>query len=144
ASEGFHYKLVSELLFGRRFVGGVAQSLEATPAEGRLQLVAQGVARGKGKTEGYHERRVPISRKLRRLLIEDRDRVAQAAFRRVTQIGDMRKLLWLSLAMLFNNGMGSWDVSETIKEKATRLSQPFERAQDARFLDDLPSAIAAD
>lgn len=144
ASEGFHYKLVSELLFGRRFVGGVAQSLEATPAEGRLQLVAQGVARGKGKTEGYHERRVPISRKLRRLLIEDRDRVAQAAFRRVTQIGDMRKLLWLSLATLFNNGMGSWDVSETIKEKATRFSQPFERAEDARFFDDLTSEIEAD
>src|SRR5690606_26825763 len=99
---------------------------------------------GEGQTGGYHERRVPISRKLRRLLIKDRDRVAQAAFRRVTQIGDMRKLLWLSLATLFNNGMGSWDVSETIKEKATRFSQPFERAEDARFFDDLTSEIEAD
>src|SRR5690606_22143368 len=67
SSEGFHYKLVSELLFGRRFVGGVAQALEAAPADGRLQLVAQAVARGEGQTGGYHERRVPISRKLRRL-----------------------------------------------------------------------------
>lgn len=144
--EGFHYKLVHELLFGGKFAPGITQDMTASPvASERIQLLTRGVARGQGKTEGFHERRVPVSPKVRGLLASgQRDRLAQVSQQRITAIGDVRKLLWLALATLFNNGQPTGKDSDSVTNKARTFSQPFERAEDARFFADLTEEIEAD
>ena len=142
--DGFHYRLVHELLFGGKYAPGIAQDMAASPVAGeRIELLARGVARGQGKTEGFHERRVPVSPKVRGLLASgQRDRLAQISQQRIAAIGGMRKVLWLALVTLFSNGQADGNDSE--HNKASRFSQPFEQAEDARFFADLTEEIEAD
>ena len=54
----------------------------------------------------------------------------------------MRKLLWVALALLFASGRAG-DNSDGNKTKASKFSEPFETAEDARFFDDLNEEIEA-
>ncbi|HRD86588.1 MAG TPA: type I-E CRISPR-associated protein Cse1/CasA, partial [Rubrivivax sp.] len=141
---GFEYKLTSELLTGGRFTHGAAWRLDGWPSDAQLQFVAQATVRGQGKTEGYHERRVPISPKLRlRLAGPQRVAVATMARQRIEAIAALRKLLWSALVVLFSNGE-SGDSNDSISDKAGRFARPFEQGEDARFFDDLALEAEAD
>jgi CRISPR system Cascade subunit CasA len=63
-ARGFGYRRMVDFMFSD---GGVQPSAlqqpDATDEAGGLQLVARALVRGQGKTEGYHERRVPLSRR---------------------------------------------------------------------------------
>lgn len=140
---GFDYKLICRILFSGEYIKSEIQTVQSSDGEG-LILIAQGVARGNSKTEGYHERRVPISSKVRKLLMKTSEdaKLVQMATLHVDAIAGVRKLLWVALAVLFANGH-SGDSSEGNKLKATLFSAPFERAEDARFFDDLNEEIDA-
>jgi CRISPR system Cascade subunit CasA len=110
---------------------------------GGLLFIAQGMTRGQGKTEGYHERRVPISAKMRGLLqTNQRESLAQLSAQRIVIIGEVRSFLWLALAVLFSNGK-SGDSSDGTIAKASRFSAPFENGEDSRFFDDIDKEIEA-
>lgn len=142
-SNGFNYKLVSELMFGGKFQAPAAHNLTQAANEKSLVLIAQGITRGQGKTEGYHERRVPISPKVRGLLMTNQKApLARLSTQRIDIIGEMRKLLWVALVVLFASGK-SGDSSDGNKTKASKFSEPFETAEDARFFDDLNEEIEA-
>ena len=143
--QGFHYKLIAELLFGGKYEAPIAQDVTPSVMGERYVLIAQGVTRGQGKTEGFHERRVPISPKVRSLLAQrNKDYLALLSGQRIAAIGDVRKLLWLALAVLFNNGSSGATNSDGVKDKATEFSKPFEKAEDARFFDDLNDEVEAE
>jgi CRISPR system Cascade subunit CasA len=143
-AEGFHYKLVAELLFGTKFLPGAAQEPPSGTTDARFCLIARGIARGQGKTERYHERRVPLSPKLRACIFgHEKMKLVQVSDRRIAAIGDVRKLLWSALTVLFNNGVMDKEASDSVKEKATRFVRPFEQAEDARFFDDLTAEVEA-
>jgi len=81
---GFDYKLSTQLLLGRKYSKPVAQTWLASDDSEGVLLIAQGVARGQGKTEGYHERRIPVSRRLRQgLLTRQTDEFAKLADERI-------------------------------------------------------------
>ena len=141
---GFDYKLMSELIAGDGYTLGTAWRLDGWPQNTPLQAIAQATVRGQGKTEGYHERRVPISPKLRRLLTSgQRPLVANLAKKRIQAIADMRKLLWISLSLLFANGEND-SGNDAISQRASRFAQPFEQHEDTRFFDDLAQHIEAE
>ena len=141
---GFDYKLMSELIAGDGYTLGTAWRLDGWPQNTPLQAIAQATVRGQGKTEGYHERRVPISPKLRRLLTSgQRPLVANLAKKRIQAIADMRKLLWISLSLLFTNGEND-SGNDAISNRASRFAQPFEQHEDTRFFDDLAQHIEAE
>ena len=84
------------------------------------------------------------SPKVRGLLVTNQKaQLARIAGQRIASIGEVRKLLWLALAVLFANG-NSGDSSEGNKEKAGKFSAPFEDAEDARFFDDLNEEMEAE
>ena len=86
---------------------------------------------------------MPISPKVRGLLISNQKaQLERIASQRIAAIGEVRKLLWLALAVLFANG-NSGDSSDGTKTKASKFSAPFETAEDARFFDDLNEEIQA-
>lgn len=144
SAAGFDYKLMNELLTGGRFTPGIAARLEGWPQEVPLQLIAQATVRGQGKTEGYHERRVPISPRLRRLLAgAERVTVADMSKRRVVEIAAVRKLLWSALVVLMANGDAD-DRNDSNADKAARFARPFEQGEDARFFDDLSLEVEAE
>ena len=138
---GFDYKLMSELIAGEDYTLGAAWRLDGWPQNTLLQAIAQATVRGQGKTEGYHERRVPITPKLRRLLTSgQRPLVATLAKQRIKAIGEMNKLLEEGLVLLFANGRQD----KYKKELASRFAKPFEQHEDTRFFDDLAHHVEAE
>ena len=146
---GFDYKLAAELLLGSKFTKPIAQMwLPSDDTEG-VYLLAQGVARGQGKTEGYHERRIPVSRTVRKaFLTQSTDELAKLSEGRIAAIAEVRKMLWAALAVLFGNGAKDEsgkdkDASDAAKERASLFAQPFEAQCDAPFFFELIDEIEA-
>jgi len=144
-ADGFHYRLAAELLFGSKFRSPIAQELDVADGTEGIVVLAQGVTRGQGKTEGYHERRIPISPKVRKLLIQKQtDRLAKIAEGRVDSIGKMRSVLWTALAALFDQGAAKDKFSDSAKNKANEFTKFFEQSEDTRFFDELNVEIESD
>lgn len=149
-ARGFDYKLASKLLLGQKYTKPTAQTWLATDDMDGVQLIAQGVARGEGKTEGYHERRIPITRKVRQgLLMQRTDEFAKLADERIEAIGDVRRMLRDAIAVLFGNGARDEkgkdkEASDAVKERASVFAQPFETECDANFFVELCEEIEAD
>ncbi|MCB1859842.1 MAG: type I-E CRISPR-associated protein Cse1/CasA, partial [Gammaproteobacteria bacterium] len=144
--KGFDYKLAAELVFGignyRKTITQVIHEEDGTESH---VILAQGVTRGQGKTEGYHERRIPLSPKVRRLLIRKQtDQLAATAEKRIKEIAGMRAVLWGALATLFDNGDVKERFSDGAKDKANRFTKPFELSEDHRFFTELNAEIEAD
>ncbi|MFW6028442.1 MAG: type I-E CRISPR-associated protein Cse1/CasA, partial [bacterium] len=144
--KGFDYKLAAELLFGTgTYRQPVAQALRDDDGSEGIVILAQGVTRGQGKTEGYHERRIPLSPKVRQMLIRRQtDRLAAIAEKRVSDIAAMGNTLWRALATLFDNGDVGERFSDGAKKKADRFVKPFQASEDHRFFTDLNAEIEAD
>jgi CRISPR system Cascade subunit CasA len=66
-ASGFHYALVSRLLFTGDYEPAAAQQIRASDSDPIL-LGFAATARGQGKTEGVHERVVPLPGRARRML----------------------------------------------------------------------------
>jgi CRISPR system Cascade subunit CasA len=144
-SKGFDYKLVAELLFGTKYTPAITQNCFVGSAQGGIVLIAQGVTRGQGKTEGYHERRVPVPPKVRSLLLGQQKAVlGKAASKRIAIINEVRSILWGALVALFSNGAAGKDASDSVKDKAGNFARAFEQDEDARFFLDLNEEIESD
>lgn len=145
-SNGFNYKLVSELMFGGKYQAPVAHNLDRTVKGDSLVFVTQGIARGQGKTEGYHERRVPISPKVRGLLITNQKaQLERISGQRIAAIGEVRGLLRGAFIVLFENGRVKdyRQAGKAHEGKVSKFLHAFEAAEDGRFFDDLNEEMEA-
>jgi CRISPR system Cascade subunit CasA len=129
---GFHYALLSRLLFEGEFAPAAAQ--EPQPADGDPVLVLlSAVARGQGKTEGLHERALPLSGRVRRMLGEPDGRsvLGRRAQRAVQDAATMRsKVLYPAMKRI---ALGDRTVDNR-----------FDVRVDAIFFDSLFGSLDAD
>lgn len=142
---GFDYKLICEILFSGRFFKPEPLNVHATDGDG-ICLVTQGVVRGNSKTEGYHERRVPISPKVRGLLVTNqKTQLERIATLRIFDIGQVIRVLKDALTYLFENGdvQDHRQAKKAHKSKIDKIHNAFEAAEDARFFDDLNEELEA-
>lgn len=134
---GFGYRRMVDLMFsGGDYRPAPLQVVATSDAAEGLNLLARALVRGQGKTEGYHERRVPLSRTIRRLLGSDvLDTVAATANERVTLAGDVqRAALRPALLALFQNGPERIDLRhDASARKAEPFLSQFDRAVDLEF-----------
>ena len=148
-SSGFNYKLVSELMFGGKYQSPTAHNLEQSDGVDRLTFITQGITRGQGKTEGYHERRVPISPKVRGLLLSNQKaQLERISGQRIDAISEIRDLLRSALIVLFENGIVKdyrhyRQASKAHETKVSKFLLGFEATEDARFFDDLNEEMEA-
>lgn len=138
-ARGFSYRPLVELLFPRDGQRAPLQVEVAEDVTGGLTLIARALIRGQGKTEGYHERRVPLSRKVsRRAVPMPTDPVAQMAHDRVQLAGDMASILRFALLALFENGPAKVDTgNDAAGRKAKPFVARFEREVDLTFFEAL-------
>jgi len=138
-ARGFSYRPLVDLLFPRDGQRAPLQVEVDEDVTDGLTLVARALVRGQGKTEGYHERRVPLSRKVsRRGMHTPTDPVSQAAHDRVQLAGDMAGALRFALIALFENGPAKVDPSnDAAGRKAKPFVARFEREVDLTFFEAL-------
>jgi len=126
---GLGYRRMVEFMFGGVRPAPLQVASDDDAASG-LHLLARALVRGQGKTEGYHERRVPLSRKVRRGLREmASDPAAQAAKERVEIAGIMQEqVLKAAVLALFQNGPTKVDFRD---KDSLRKAEPFLKRFDA-------------
>jgi CRISPR system Cascade subunit CasA len=146
-ADGFHYRLASELIFGSKFQSPIAQTFDTSDGTTGIAILVQGVTRGQGKTEGYHQRYIPISPSVRRAFqLKQTDRLAAVASERVHAIGTMRSsILRTALFTLFQSGKSTinFDLPSS-KNQVESYLRAFEKNEDGRFFDDLNAEIEAE
>ncbi|MCB9712800.1 MAG: type I-E CRISPR-associated protein Cse1/CasA [Myxococcales bacterium] len=131
ASAGFHYRKLHELLFGdwQR-----PPALRLRPSDGDAPVVvAMALVRGQGKTEGYHERWIPIPPRARRMLAraEDSEHLgarSRAQLERAAEAG--RSVLKPALCTLLQ---GTGDLDFTDKRVLPWLDRLDARIDDCFF-----------
>lgn len=150
SAQGFNYEKSSDLLFGGKLEKSAAQKWLPTDGDQDVYLIASAVARGQSKTAGYHERRIPTSRKIRNaFLAQNTDELAKLSEDRIAAISLIRTLLWAALTVLFGNGAKDEtgkdkDASDAVKARASLFAQPFEARCDALFFPELIEEIESD
>ena len=141
-SEGFSYRRLSELMFGsarRAYRLPVLAEPSGRERTSSAQLVAASIARGQGKTEGFHNRVVDIPLKAISLLADDSQGVARRAQERIRRASDAQgKCLRSALIVLLQKGPAD---PEWNKPSNASLTEPwlvrFDRRVDQCFFPEL-------
>ncbi len=146
SANGFHYRRMVQLIWPTAGEPAPLQVPAPTDGETGLTLVARALARGQGKTEGYHERLVLLSRVItRRGIDRATDPVAAAAERRVTLAGEMARVLRTALLALFQGGPERIDDRDKDgARKAQVFLTRFDTWVDRAFFDDLWREVESD
>ena len=142
---GFSYKRITEYLidWGHPPLLKPTQSEQRSP-EG-MQLVARAMVRGQGKTEGYHERAIP----LRHSTVQVFGRAGGAAElgdiakARIDEIGKVQRILSHAIQVFAARG-DSGKVSPEHRALARSWLNRLDGIVDARFFEDLQEEFEAD
>lgn len=168
---GFNYSLMVKLLLPNiTYQQPPGQIIGAEDDIEGLAILARAIAGGESATNGYHERRIPISPEIHQLFIQRKtDRLARVAQERVQVISKVSSVLWVALAALFAKKAQRKKLTEyikdkeevfnkpinkliqkeflflkDIKDKANAFSKPFEQGEDTRFFDEMNAEVESD
>ncbi|MBB4199539.1 CRISPR system Cascade subunit CasA [Rhodoblastus sphagnicola] len=144
-ARGFSYRRMSEILFEKGFKQAPLQQMSRKDEVRAMVLVARALARGQGKTEGLHERRIVMQRRIVKLLADGQIQdLAIPASHRVEQAGLVRKALRFGLMMLFQNGPDSFQPRDPNSSKrADPFLDRFEADIDSDFFERLFAEVEA-
>jgi CRISPR system Cascade subunit CasA len=142
--EGFSYRKLAEVLNPSKFqLPPLAILYGNDPAEG-VEFVMESVCRGQGKTEGYHERRIPISKAARSSILQDQGTLVEIINKRIAVISEVRTAFRFGLLTLLQGGTNKVIIErEAPKKYAEQWLERFERGVDGRFFDDLWDEVGA-
>lgn len=139
-ARGFSYRRMSEILFHDGFEPAPLQQVfPQDDASSALVLVARALARGEGKTEGLHERRILMPHRIAKLLADGgTEELAVPSKKRVEQAGMVSKALRFGLMMLFQNGPDEFKPRDPNSAKrADPFLDRFETEVDRDFFEAL-------
>lgn len=144
---GFNYKRVSEYLNPEEWTLPELMrpaSFERRP-EVEMQLVARAMVRGQGKTEGYHERIVPLrnSIKMATLNRSNADALAIISKARIDQVALVQRILSHAIQTFAARGDAS-SISSEQRDRARPWLEKHDSIIDATFFDDLQDEVEAD
>jgi CRISPR system Cascade subunit CasA len=133
---GLSYRKLQEVLFSGEWKHHPALDVRLDDGP-RPLVVAQVMVRGQGKTEGYHERRIPVPEKgvgwLRKR--ETRDLLGNFAKARVERVGDVQRgILKPALCALLQGAPEDLDLRD---DRPQRWLDRLDDAVDDVFFDDL-------
>lgn len=127
--DGFNYRRVARLLDPRFFTPAPLQKLRREDGAQGVEMHFLATARGQGKTDGFHQRRIPIRALAARRMVEDPDQFGKLAQEQVEDAGKARRsALKTALMVLFQNAPEKINVNHVASQTKTA---PFLAAFDA-------------
>ena len=146
SSGGFTYKRMTEYLTSADWERpALLKPTVDEQASGRpMRLVARAIVRGQGKTEGYHERVVPLRRQALRSLgggAREQD-VGTIARERIAEIAIVQRILSHSI-QVFLAGGDPERISPEQRERARPWLNRLDAIVDAGFFDALQTELEA-
>ena len=147
ASGGFTYRRIVHYLTSQDWRR--PPLLEATRAEREtpspMQLVARGMVRGQGKTEGWHERIIPFREKILMAMHSPREtqELEEICQERIEQIAAVQRILRHAIAV-FAAGGDSTRVQDEHRARANPWVNKLDEFEDARFFSTLQTEYEAE
>ena len=143
---GFNYKRIADYLTSADYEYPLLlrTALFEESSEAEMLLVARGMVRGQGKTEGYHERVIPIRHRARTAMLGHRrdPELGEIANDRINQIGIVQRILSHAIQTFLARGE-----SEGASPEQRALARPWrdrlDDIIDARFFEDLQAEFEA-
>ena len=142
---GFTYRRMAECLITSPDWEQPALLRQSRHDEGQVHLIARAMVRGQGKTEGYHERTIPVRGKLRSAMQRRGGtvEVGTIASERIEQVGTVQRILSHAIQVFSTGG----DEDLTRPEHRTRARPWLNRLDamvDARFFEALQDEFEAE
>ena len=145
AAGGFTYKRVTEYLSADWGTPLLLRPTESEQSSSDTQLVARAMVRGQGKTEGYHERIIPLRPKTVRLFgrAGGTQELGDIARQRIEQINIVQRILSHAIQVFAARGN-----ADAVSPEHRVLARPWlnklDEIVDRTFFDDLQSEFEAD
>ncbi len=143
-SRGFSYRVLCRILFGEGStrIFGLPSAMKVRPGETEMAIVARGVTRGQGKTEGFHERVIPLHTAMKRAMIDDdaRETLGQIADRQQKEIAQITSALRLACAVVASGGAAD-KPGQAAYAQAEPYPRRLEAEADAGFFDALEARL---
>ena len=146
-SGGFTYKRVTEYLTSADWDRPAL--LKPTQSEQRstetMRLVARAMVRGQGKTEGYHERTIPVGHKVKTAMLrrEATRELGDIAKWRLEQVEKVQRILSHAVQVFAARG-DSGKVSSEHRNLARAWLNRLDEIVDVGFFDELQTEFEAD
>ncbi len=144
---GFRYDRLAQLILDEESYRLPAAMRVDSGSGKRWRLVARGMVRGKGKTEGYHERSdIVIGGPMARSLLgvgPQRDDLEQLSRDQLAEVGAVAKALRFAIAVAASGGKDASDISKADREKAYPYLRRFEHTVDIHFFASLQDRFNA-
>ena len=146
---GFNYKRVADYLTSGEYQR--PPLLRPTDAEksspDTMQLVARAMVRGQGKTEGYHERSIPIRHKFKSAMLRrtggNLDDIGAIAQARINDAGKVQRILSHAIQVFLARGDAD-KVSPEQRNLARSWLNRLDGVVDVTFFDDLQTEFEAE
>ena len=140
ASGGFTYKRVTEYLTSADWVRPalLRPTLSEQGSAEAMRLVARAMVRGQGKTEGYHERSIPVRHRLKTaiLRLDATQELGDIARSRIEQVGKVQRILSHAIQVFTARG-DSGKVGPEGRALACPWLDRLDDIVDSRFFEDL-------
>ena len=134
---GFDYERLARIIARRGFEFAPLQAVGSEEAQhSSFLLVCRAMARDQGKTEGLHERRIPVPpRAIDFWRSGNTAPLAEIAEQRIEQAGGVLRALWHALMVLFQNGPDRASFQPNDRSSRKRV-EPFLGRLESRVDDD--------
>ena len=146
AAGGFTYKRVVDYLTRWERPILCCPAAAEVRSSDAMQLVARGMVRGQGKTEGYYERTIPIRRKLGSAMMRQgsqTDDLGRIANERIEDVGKVQRILSHAIQVFLARGE-----TDKVSPEHRNLARPWlnrlDDIVDARFFERLQEEFEAD
>lgn len=143
---GFHYKRLAAILSAEGFVPSPMQTLGPEEIGDRpVHLVCRALVRGQGKTEGLHERVIPVDPAAQSLFRGgDLTSLAAVSSQRIEDVATVARALRYGLMMLFQNGTDEFQPRDpNSSHRAEPFLSRFDASVDADYFPQLFAELAA-
>ena len=143
AKDGFTYKRIVDYLTSPDWEWpALLESKQSDPDD--MAMVARAMVRGQGKTEGYYERIIPISHKvktamMRRASTQELGDIAKA---RILDVGKVQRILRHAVSVFAAGGGDS--ISDEHRARANPWANRLDEIVEATFFDDLQDEFEKD
>ncbi|MDE2780369.1 MAG: type I-E CRISPR-associated protein Cse1/CasA [Chloroflexota bacterium] len=143
ASAGFGYRQVTNYLNPGKCTLPVLAKPSQADGQTDTYLVARALARGQGKTEGYHERIIPLNRKATGMLRgpATQRQLHIIAESRVKYVGEVQSILGHAVKTYLQNGKSAGKTKNEHQEVINNARRRLEQAVDQRFWQDLQDEL---
>ena len=119
--------------------------LKEPPSGGDTRLVARGMVRGEGGTEGYHERVIPLRRRTVQVFGEPGgiQELGDLARTRIERVGILQRILRHAISVYAAGGKTE-GIADEHRARANPWANKLNEIVDADFFEDLQDEVSAD